>query len=264
MAIKPEPFVLSLQPATFPQRRPPRTWLSAEQARRAEHVADTIDDLAPGTAVGLEVFDRETHTVRTHLNASRPFHAASVTKLLIALDTLTGPQQPSPDIDEQVHTMLATSNDDIANTLWGNNGQDAIITRTAVRIGLTATQPPSDPDEWGETLITADDVVRTYRYITDELPTPQKDLILHALAHATPQAADGFDQYFGIPTGIPDRSWAIKQGWMRTSNETDLNTTGLVGPNSRYIVTLLTSTTGDTPWPTATAAITAGTTELSP
>jgi hypothetical protein len=52
-------------------------------------------------------------------------------------------------------------------------------------------------------------------------------------------AADGFDQYFGIPDGMPNTSWAVKQGWGTSGSQAVMNSTGLVGPGWRYAVVVL-------------------------
>jgi hypothetical protein len=64
-------------------------------------------------------------------------------------------------------------------------------------------------------------------------------MILGALSQAPKVAADGFDQYFGIPDGMPNTSWAIKQGWGTSGSQAVMNSTGLVGPDWRYAVVVL-------------------------
>src|SRR5262249_33262570 len=125
--------------------------------------------------------------------------------------------------------------------LWAAGGGPAIVTRMVNLLRLTSTQPPNDPGEWGDTLITAQDMVTVYRYIIEQLPKPDQDLILGSLADTPKIAADGFDQYFGIPDGMPNTSWAVKQGWGTSGSRAVMNSTGVVGPGWRYVVVLLTS-----------------------
>ncbi|MFE3077396.1 hypothetical protein ACFXG7_15160 [Nocardia tengchongensis] len=108
--------------------------------------------------------------------------------------------------------MLSASDDDIADRLWADNDGNAIVDRTADLIGLTDTQPPNDPTEWGETRTTAHDVVSIYHYITSAVPDPAHEVIMNGLRNARRIAADGTDQYFGIPAGFPNTTTAIKQG----------------------------------------------------
>ena len=137
--------------------------------------------------------------------------------------------------------MLANSDDQIADTLWTAQGGPAMVTTMANLLGLTGTQPPSDPGEWGDTLITPQDMVTVYRYITDQLPKPDQNIIFGALSDAPKIAADGSDQYFGIPDGMPHTTWAIKQGWGTSGSHAVMNSTGLIGTDSRYIIVILTS-----------------------
>jgi hypothetical protein len=58
------------------------------------------------------------------------------------------------------------------------------------------------------------------------------------MAAATRTAADGTDQYFGIPSASDD--WAVKQGWMTGLGPgSTYNSTGYVD-GGRYVVVLLT------------------------
>ncbi|MGH3780640.1 MAG: serine hydrolase [Pseudonocardiaceae bacterium] len=199
--------------------------------------------ILPNSQVGFEVFDRTTSTVLTSQNAGQQFASMSVVKVLIALDALSRDNWATPDgaTQQQLHQMLANSDDHIADTLWTADGGPAIVTRMANLLGLTWTQPPGDPGEWGDTLITPEDMVTVYRYITDQLPKPDQDIILGALSDAPKIAADGSDQYFGIPDGMPHTTWAIKQGWGTSGSQAAMNSTGLIGTDSRYVVVVLTS-----------------------
>ncbi len=158
---------------------------------------------------------------------------------------------------EELHQLLARSDDQIANRLWTSGGGPAIVTRMVSRLGLSCTRPPSDPGEWGDTLISAQDMVTVYRYITDRLPEPDRDVILTALADTSKIAVDGFDQYFGIPDGIPHTRRAVKQGWGTSGSQAVMNSTGLVGSDWRYIVIVLASAPAKS-YSTLPAAVTAG------
>jgi hypothetical protein len=238
--------------------KPPRGRAVVSVPLPASDVAEAVTRVVPGADVGVEVYDRDSSTAVLDQDSDRQFPSASVVKLLIALDAL--PAQPQ--VQDQVREMLSRSDDAVANSLWDADGGPAIVTRMAARIGLSATQPPADPTQWGDTSITADDIVATYRYITDRLPPEQRSLILDALTDAPRQAADGSDQYFGIPDGLPGVPRAIKQGWMAEGGDTILHTTGLVGDHHRYVVVLLTSVPADDG--TAADAVTAAAAALGP
>ena len=129
--------------------------------------------------------------------------------------------------------------------------------RVVSLLRLTGTSGPEDPGEWGDTQITSHDMVTVYRYITSQLPKADQDLILGALADTPRIAADGFDQYFGIPDGMPNTSWAVKQGWGTSGSHAVMNSTGLVGPGWRYVVIVLASAPGNS-YSTLPAVVTAG------
>ncbi|HEY6423045.1 MAG TPA: hypothetical protein VIY28_07325 [Pseudonocardiaceae bacterium] len=231
----------------------------ADQAAVAAKTEQAIRAVLPSAQVGFEVFDRPNGTVLTSQDAGRQFASMSLVKLLIALDVLAIDNWAIPDgaTQQELRQMLADSDDGIADDLWSADGGPAVVTRMVGLLGLTGTQPPEDPDEWGDTLITAQDMVTVYRYITDQLPNSDRELLLGALEQARQIAADGFDQYFGIPDGMPHTTWAIKQGWGTSGSQAVLNSTGLVGPDLRYVVVVLASAPANS-YSTVPAAVTAG------
>ena len=218
----------------------------------------------PNAQDGFEVFDLPTGAVLTSHNAGQQFAAMSVVKLLIAVDALAQDNWETPDsaTQQEIHQMLADSDDEIANRLWTAGGGSAIVTRMVGQLGLTGTQPPDDPGEWGDTLITPQDMVTVYRYITEQVPGADRDLLLGALAGAPKIAADGFNQYFGIPDGMPHTNWAIKQGWGTSGSQAVMDSTGLVGTDLRYVVVVLASAPADS-YSTVPAVVTAGASALA-
>ncbi len=244
---------LDEQPPITTDPSPPDQVAAAEEAKQAMHA------VLPNAQIGFQVFDRQTDRVLTSHNADQQFASMSVVKLLIALDALAAGNGIAPDdaTQQKLHQMLAYSDDEIASQLWSANGGPAIVTRMVGLLGLAGTQPPQVPGQWGDTLITPRDVVAMYRFITDQLPSPHRNLVLSALA-VTPQiAADGFDQYFGIPRAMPSATWAIKQGWGTSGSRAVMNSTGVVGPDSRYIVVVLASASAQS-YSQIPAVVTAG------
>ncbi|WP_405160889.1 hypothetical protein OG203_31560 [Nocardia sp. NBC_01499] len=236
---------------------------SASSAALAQRMQSAIQAVSPGTQVGIDVADISSGAVLVGQNLDQQFYTASVVKLLIALDALNQQGwQPDSDTAAQLRTMLSASDDNIADDLWDDNGGDAIVSRMIDLIGLPGTQPPDDPEQWGETLTTARDVVTIYRYLTTSVPEPSRSLVIGALRATSEIAADGTDQYFGIPDGLTDDNWAVKQGWMALDASTTLDTTGLVGPPSTqqlpYVVVVLTSQPAGIDWTTGGSALTAG------
>ncbi|MFE3025244.1 serine hydrolase [Nocardia tengchongensis] len=233
----------------------------------AQQMQTAIQAASPGTTVGIDVVDTTTGTAVASLNADQQFYTASVVKLLIALDTLGNPgTQADPDTVAKVTQMLSASDDDIADQLWVAGGNNAIIDRMVAAIGLNATTAPEDTAQWGETLTTPRDVVSIFHYITTQAPAATRDLILGALHNTAQTAADGTDQFFGIPDALSGANWAVKQGWMDLDSSTTLDTTGLVGAAAdqpyRYAVVVLSTQPAGTSWSAAGAALTAGVTLL--
>jgi len=209
--------------------------------------------VAPGTILGAVVYDRTTGTTPLEYNANRSFRSASLVKLLIAIDVL---ERGAGDADRaQVSRMLTMSDDGIASMFWVRDGGPELVTRTSAELGLTGVRPPETYGQWGDAVVTPKDVMAIYRYVL-ALPPADRKLIVGALAQAPRVAADGFDQYFGIPDGL-DAQWAIKQGWGSNSEAIVAHSTGLVGPGFRYVVVLLTEHPLGTGWQTCTQSVTA-------
>lgn len=204
------------------------------------------------TDVGVMVYDHARARVTLEHNAHEQFTSASLVKLLIAFDAL---EQGAPPSD--VHPMLAESHDQLAGQFWVHGGGPDLVTRWAERLGLESTEAPELPNMWGDTLTTAADTVKVYRYLLHEAPPKTRDLVLSALRDATPHGHDGFYQYFGIPDAAGELPFAVKQGWACCTDERVLHTTGLVGDDDRYIVAVLTRTSSDVEYQTVSERLTA-------
>ncbi|RJQ74981.1 hypothetical protein D5S17_21810 [Pseudonocardiaceae bacterium YIM PH 21723] len=224
-------------------------------------LAAAAQQAAPDAELGILVYDRVSGQQLVSLNPDRQFATQSVVKLLIALDWLD--RNGTGDAG-QVQEMLSRSDDDVADQLWDDGGGTGIVSRMATRIGMTHTAPPDNPDWWGNTTTTAADLVQLYQYLLNQAPADERTVILNALGAATKTAADGFDQFFGIPDSAGSRTWAVKQGWACCTPGIDLHTTGVLGTNDRYILIVLTSQQGDVDWATASANVTAVTAALMP
>jgi hypothetical protein len=243
----PEPSATATSPALTTQSTttstPPPAISPEESQELAGRVQQALRRSVSSAKVGMEVYDRQSNTVLTSLNAGQAFASMSVVKLLIAVDALARDDWALPDTDTQdrITEMLSTSDDAIASSMWVTDGGASIITRDVQLMGLTGTKPPSTAGEWGDTKVTAQDMVTVYRYVLGQLPSDARDLLYNAMYHTTEDAADGTDQYFGIPDGLPGMTWAIKQGWGSSGPSAVYNTTGVIGKDSRYVVIVLTS-----------------------
>ncbi|HJT03676.1 MAG TPA: hypothetical protein VJ757_08620 [Pseudonocardiaceae bacterium] len=189
--------------------------------------AENLGALVPvpeGVTASFAVYDRQYREFTAVRHPHARFRAASVVKLLIALDYLL---QHDPELnldkattDDQrmdilaLRTMLRGSWDYAASVLWVRGGFTDVIDRMTGLIGLPDTSPPA-PDQrgfWGYTLTSAADVVKIYNYVLDTAPTRYRDFIIGNLHASTRCAEDGRDQSFGIPRTFA-RPWGAKQGW---------------------------------------------------
>jgi hypothetical protein len=207
----------------------------------------------PNTTLGAVVFDRVTGQPLLSVNADRQFRSASLVKLMIAIDALS--RGANATDRQQIARMLSMSDDQIASALWVKGGR-GVIKHVAAMVGLQDTEAPEEAGKWGEVKLTANDMVRLYQYIMDRLPPEDHTLIVDALAQAPEYAADGSDQYFGIPDGL-NIQWAIKQGWGNNTQTMVLHSTGLVGADFRYVVILLTEHPLGSGWSTCKKSVTA-------
>lgn len=212
--------------------------------------------------LSMEVVDLDTCTTALSWKADLAQPTASVVKLLIALDLLQRTSTNSGSVENDVTAMLARSDDGVASRLWQSGGGPAIVTRQAKALGLRHTRPPATAGQWGSTTMSASDVSLVYRHIAGRLEPEDRELLTSAMADAPRAAADGFDQYFGIPSGLPDATWAVKQGWGSANGRRVLNSTGFVEVGDTYAVTLLSSWSQDADWAVVSAALTKAATAL--
>ncbi|WIX99436.1 hypothetical protein QRX60_36085 [Amycolatopsis mongoliensis] len=239
---------LTTSVATTATSAPPET--AARQPGKPGPDGASLAALVPGE-LSVLVHDRKTGRDVVSHRPDATYPAASLVEVFIALEALRR-GEPAGEVAE----MLSRSDGDIAGRLWTKLGGPAIVTSWAARIGLKSTRPPAEGSHWGSTLVTAADLVRSYRYLMDEVPDGTRRVVLRALDGATEHGADGFDQFFGIPGAVTATDWAVKQGWSCCDRGRTLHTSGLVG-GRRYIVVVLTAQPAGTSWATAAQRVTA-------
>jgi hypothetical protein len=223
------------RPAAPRSAEAPAPDLSAAVAR-AVGAAGDID-------LGLAVVDLETGATAGS-DAGTPFRSASLSKLLVAVDVLTAGEVPTADLD-RLARALSLSDDDAMNALWTVHDGMGAVDRVAAQAGLTATRAPADASQWGDVEMSAADVARLYRYIATDLPAAGRDFIVDALSAASPTAADGFDQVYGLlaPDSAAHSHTYAKQGWMwYLPADFHLHTSGVLA--DRYAVAVLSVQTG--------------------
>lgn len=182
----------------------------------AAPVALAAPPAVPGdTTAAYVVYDRTTKKVVEQTREHQKFRSASLVKLLIALDYLyqKGSVASVPAADRTLlESMLRSSDDDAASTLWVRGGYEQVVKRMVGRIGLVDTVPPTDRRYWGYTALSASDVVTVYNFLLDRAPSTYRDLVVGNLELSTQCAADGFNQAFGLPRAVSGTK-AVKQGW---------------------------------------------------
>jgi hypothetical protein len=149
--------------------------------------------------------------------ARRPFPTASMVKLFVAEDILHRARTGLLSLNRQdyllLQTMIRRSDDPAASTLWVRYGGGQMVSDVAARYGLTGTSPPSSPGQWGETMTTARDLAQFLSMLPVVAHPADATTLQVWMRTATPIAADGFDQQFGLFGTAPPLT-AVKQGWM--------------------------------------------------
>lgn len=221
---------------------------------------DTVADLdlgaripeAVGSAVGrgaqvdFALLDRRTGDYFASGDTEQ-VETASVSKLFIADDVLRGAEIAGVPVSaedmESIASMLRSSDDNAANTLWYKYGGIDIINRVTERYGLTATSPPWD-GLWWNTTTSAAELVAYYSRLLDGvggLSPASTATMIGFLRESSPVATDGYQQHFGIVDGLPaEPVRAVKQGWMCCIADRWIHlSTGTIGVDNRYIVALI-------------------------
>jgi hypothetical protein len=202
----------------------------------------TEDAAANGATISIAVLDRAHNHMLSNGN-DQLVAIASVAKLFIADDLLS--QESSSDRElssadrQALDSMLRSSDDAAAETLWGERGGETIITDVAGRYGLTSTTPPSD-GRWWNTMSSASDLVHYYDMLLNGsggLSGQRAEIIVNDLAGSTATGADGYPQRFGIPDGLYAEPVAVKQGWMCCIGDSWMHlSTGIIGSDRRYVM----------------------------
>ncbi|NRN66016.1 hypothetical protein GC106_32340 [Kibdelosporangium sp. 4NS15] len=226
-------------------------------------IEQAVRQVARNSAAAGVVIDRGSGARLASQNADRPFYAGSLVKLIVGVDAIL--RHPGDGLlRKRIATMVQVSDDEICSELWvSEGGGTAIIGRMRQRMGLRATEPPRNPGQWGDTLLTANDVVRIYDYILGDAPPVVRETILDGMANASPTGSDGFKQHFGIPSAT-DQPWAIKQAWTNNDRHVSLHSTGLVGAKWRYTVVLLTEHPAGRKYEAAARSVTVAAQAINP
>lgn len=190
----------------------------------------------------ISVYDRTAHVWYEAGNTERLYGSASVVKVMIAAYMIHSSHWSSSTIRSDAYAMITTSNDTDGSYLWSlcPGGGPGIEPWAESHYGISDLGSANTrAGYWGNTHITSHGMTRLYSALTAD--TAVWPWLSNAMAHATQTAADGTNQFFGIPQAVPT-GFRIKQGWGAHSadNTADaiVNSTGYVS-SDRYIVVIL-------------------------
>ncbi len=222
--------------------------------------------LSHGEVPGMGTRGHRTAGLIAHNGAAdRPFPTASMVKLFMAEDILHRHRTGEIRLDGRdfalLQDMIRRSSDPAASTLWVRYGGGRMVTAVADRYGLTGTAPPAVPGEWGEATTTARDLTRFLTLLPVVAHRFDAAALQVWMRTATPIAADGFDQRFGLLAAAPPFT-AVKQGWMCcVGGKRHLHSVGVVG---HRIVVLLSEVPRRVGYDAARAALTSAAAALPP
>lgn len=190
---------------------------------------------AQGITQSISVVDRRTGELVADNGGDRQYVAESIVKLFTTAYYLVRTKgEPDSTLRQTLTAMVENSDDEIESDLWNVD----IVPSMAARYGLqhTANGPRTGPHEWGWELITADDETAFLAGAADDPVVAP--LLLDAMAHSPPTAADGTDQAFGLNALTGDHG--SKQGWTDAGTEwAEQAQIHSVGWTDRYFVAIL-------------------------
>lgn len=183
-----------------------------------ELVAAAEGAAPPGMTLGVAVLDVNTGELAAGRDGERRFMAASLTKLILAVDVLDRQRADGQPLDADTRDLVAralsSSDDNAMNALWGRYDGAGGVSRVADRLGLTASLPSGSADMWGDTEVTAADMAGIYRYVLRDMAPQDAAVIVSALSAATPVATDGFAQHYGLLRQGASPGHYAKQAWV--------------------------------------------------
>lgn len=243
---------------------------SPSEALELVELADSTAASIPGMHLGVAVIDLETGQAVSGSAGEESFISASVVKLLVSVDILE--RQRAGEITltsrdrELMKRALSASDDEAMNELWSVHDGYGAVSRIAAELGLSSTSPPADYSQWGDTQISALDMVKLEAHMMTEMPSSDRVFLTWAMSSTPAEAADGFLQGFGLMTsfgltpgtaGTSGSPPIVKQGWVMYQGGTAfLHSIGVVGPGSRYAVAMLTRQSVGGSWDQARTQLT--------
>jgi hypothetical protein len=216
---------------------------SSAAVNAATQAVDAYDRSNGNTQIGVAVLDRSTGQESVGAEGTTDFYSASVVKLYTVVAILhrveTGAVKLTLTDTSDIQRALVASDDNAMDALWEKFGGAQTVAQTISLVGLKDSKPPTNPSQWGETLISARDVVSVYEYVLTSMSPSSRDMIMTNLGNAHDLGADGFNQAFGLIAPPRQANVAAKQGWMWIGSDFDLHTTGVLGADHRYVIAVL-------------------------
>jgi hypothetical protein len=224
---------------------PPTTTPDGDPALAARAVAEVDALHVSGVTYGAAILDRDTSHAALGDSGTAGFYSASVVKLFLITDILhrseEGAIKLSSNDEYDIRRALELSDDNAMDNLWVRYHGPTAITELIKLADLHNTVlDTSDPGEWGETTISARDVVLVWQYALTKLSASDSRLVVRDTHSANNTGADGFDQAFGLLDPPRASTVKAKQGWMIAGSQMILNTTGVLGTDNQYVVAILT------------------------
>jgi hypothetical protein len=191
----------------------------------------------PGTT-GVVLHDVRTGAVWENDHATDPTWTASTIKLAMVVDLFTrdrhGEIHLTADDRALIESMLHSSDDDAADTLWYRyaGGDHMGYNKNFAKYGLTSLAPQQGFSDfypyWGFQKCTPEDLDRLIHYVLTDLPADERGYIVGQMR----TVAD--DQQWGVWGAGPAAKPGNKDGWSKEQGGWVMNTVGFVGPAERY------------------------------
>ncbi|HEX5405337.1 MAG TPA: serine hydrolase [Pseudonocardiaceae bacterium] len=232
---QPKPTTTSLTPTTTPDN--PALALAAVHAVDALHVS--------GVQYGVAILDRQTGHETVGEEGDIGFFSASVIKLFVVVALLHQQEQGQIKLDSNdqydIRRALELSDDNAMDALWVNFNGPVLVDDMIKLADLRHTVlDANNSGEWGETKISATDVLAVWQYALTKLTPADSSLVIGYTHSAANNGADGFDQAFGLLQPPRNTSVKAKQGWMIAGSQMILNTTGVLGSDNKYVIAIMT------------------------
>jgi hypothetical protein len=196
----------------------------------------------PGS-VGYVLRDRKTGASHRNSHAADLIWTASTIKLAMVVDLLTRQRAGTVSLTSAdrslMASMLNSSDDDAADTLWARYGgpDHQAFNADFPRYGMTDLQPQRGFSAtfpyWGFQKSTADDLDRLINYTLTNVNPADAAWIVDALQHVAP------NQQWGVWGAGPEMSPGNKDGWSLEQGGWVVNSVGFAGVGQRYTLAVM-------------------------